>query len=82
MAPCELHRSCISVFRQRTKQGHDFRIWNDQLIRYAGYEREKPDKTRHIIGDPSTLEFTKVYTSLKPKYCFMYIAFLFRYVCG
>lgn len=30
------------------------RIWNDQLIRYAGYERDG-----EIIGDPSSVEFTK-----------------------
>lgn len=30
------------------------RIWNEQLIRYAGYEKEG-----HIIGDALSLEFTK-----------------------
>ena len=56
-------RSAITIFRQRTKPGHDFRIWNNQLIRYAGYEREKPDGTREIIGDPISLDFTKVCVS-------------------
>ena len=58
------YRSCITIFHQRTKPGHDFRIWNDQLIRYAGYEREKADKTHHIIGDPASVEFTKVHTCI------------------
>ena len=35
------------------------RIWNHQLIRYAGYETEK-----EIIGDSKSLEFTKVCESL------------------
>lgn len=34
---------------------HDVRIWNHQLIRYAGYETEKG-----IIGDPDSIAFTKV----------------------
>lgn len=54
-------RSTITIFRQRTKLGCDFRIWNEQLVRYAGYEREKADGTREIIGDPSSLDFTKVF---------------------
>ena len=53
-------RSTITIFRQRIKPGHDFRVWNELLIRYAGYEREKPDGTREIIGDPASLDFTKV----------------------
>lgn len=53
-------RSTITIFCQRTKPGHDFRVWNELLIRYAGYEREKDDGTREIIGDPASLDFTKV----------------------
>lgn len=58
-----IFRSTITIFRQRTKPGHDFRVWNEQLVRYAGYERETPDGTREIIGDPASLDFTKVYFS-------------------
>ncbi|MFA1643150.1 nitric oxide synthase oxygenase [Chryseomicrobium imtechense] len=39
----------ISIFHPNV------RIWNHQLLRYAGYEREG-----EIIGDPDSLEFTKV----------------------
>lgn len=41
-------RSTISVFDPSV------RIWNHQLIRYAGYET-----TTGIIGDPASVEFTK-----------------------
>ena len=34
----------------------DLRIWNSQLIRYAGYEQ--PDGS--VIGDPASVDFTKV----------------------
>ncbi|KAB0794374.1 hypothetical protein PPYR_11213 [Photinus pyralis] len=49
-------RSAITVFPQRTDGKHDYRIWNPQLISYAGYK--KPDGT--IIGDPQNVEFTDV----------------------
>lgn len=39
----------ITVFNPRT------RIWNHQLIRYAGYETE-----RGVIGDPHSVAFTRV----------------------
>ena len=46
----------MTVFRQR-KVGHDdFRVWNGQLISYAGYKNQ--DGT--IRGDPASLEFTQV----------------------
>ncbi|XP_066546931.1 nitric oxide synthase 3 isoform X2 [Amia ocellicauda] len=49
-------RSAITVFPQRS-QGHgDFRVWNPQLIRYAGYRQ--PDGS--IIGDPSNVELTEL----------------------
>ncbi len=35
------------------------RIWNEQIIRYAGYETENG-----ILGDPSSIEFTKVCQAL------------------
>lgn len=42
-------RSTISVFAPHV------RIWNHQLIRYAGYETEGG-----IIGDPASVDFTKI----------------------
>uniref|UniRef100_A0AAY5ET85 Nitric oxide synthase, inducible n=1 Tax=Electrophorus electricus TaxID=8005 RepID=A0AAY5ET85_ELEEL len=59
-------RSTITVFPQRTDGQHDFRIWNSQLIRYAGYQIE--DGT--VIGDPVNVEFTEICTQLgwTPKY--------------
>lgn len=49
-------RSAITIFPQRTDSKHDFRIWNAQLIRYAGYKQ--PDGT--ILGDPANVELTEV----------------------
>src|SRR5699024_1123567 len=47
-------RSTITVFPPR-KNGQDpLRIWNHQLIRYAGYELND-----EIIGDSASLKFTK-----------------------
>ncbi|SOC23294.1 nitric-oxide synthase [Ureibacillus xyleni] len=43
-------RPAITIFRE-----NDVRIWNYQLIRYAGYEGENG-----VIGDPDSIEFTKV----------------------
>ncbi|POI35892.1 hypothetical protein CIB84_000355 [Bambusicola thoracicus] len=59
-------RSAITIFPQRTDGKHDFRVWNSQLIRYAGYQM--PDGS--IIGDPASVEFTKLCIELgwKPKY--------------
>ncbi|XP_044141709.1 nitric oxide synthase, inducible-like [Bufo gargarizans] len=59
-------RSAITIFPQRTDGTHDFRVWNSQLIRYAGYEM--PDGV--IIGDPASIEFTELCMQLgwKPKY--------------
>lgn len=50
------HRSAITIFPQRTDSKHDFRIWNAQLIRYAGYKQ--PDGT--VLGDPANVELTEV----------------------
>src|SRR4030081_2485353 len=41
-------RPLISVFAAATPDGRGIRIWNSQLIRYAGYRQ--PDGT--VIGDP------------------------------
>ncbi|WP_210366688.1 nitric oxide synthase oxygenase [Bacillus sp. REN3] len=47
-------RPTITIFRQKMN-GHSVRIWNHQLVRYAGY------KTEHgSLGDPHSLEFTRV----------------------
>uniref|UniRef100_A0A8C5K494 Nitric oxide synthase n=1 Tax=Jaculus jaculus TaxID=51337 RepID=A0A8C5K494_JACJA len=59
-------RSAITVFPQRSDGKHDFRVWNSQLIRYAGYQM--PDGS--IRGDPANLEFTQLCIDLgwKPRY--------------
>lgn len=49
-------RSAITVFRARSEKNKDFRVWNPQIITYAGYKLE--DNT--IIGDPVNIEFTQV----------------------
>nr|QCX35683.1 Nitric Oxide Synthase 1b [Octopus bimaculoides] len=49
-------RSAITIFPQRTDGKHDFRIWNAQIIRYAGYKN--PDDT--VTGDPVSVEFTEI----------------------
>ena len=51
-----MSRSAITIFPQRTDGRHDYRIWNAQLISYAGYRQ--PDGK--IIGDPMNVEFTEV----------------------
>ncbi|KAM9320302.1 nitric oxide synthase, inducible [Gastrophryne carolinensis] len=59
-------RSAITIFPQRTDGKHDFRVWNSQLIRYAGFEM--PDG--RVIGDPASVEFTELCIQLgwKPNY--------------
>ncbi|XP_078535483.1 nitric oxide synthase, inducible [Lissotriton helveticus] len=59
-------RSTITVFPQRTDGKHDFRVWNGQLVRYAGYQMEDGS----FLGDPASAEFTQVCIDLgwKPKY--------------
>ncbi|XP_055327334.1 nitric oxide synthase-like protein [Paramacrobiotus metropolitanus] len=49
-------RSAITIFKQRNNPEQDYRIWNAQLIRYAGYRQEDGS----IIGDPASVEFTEV----------------------
>ncbi|GBP31541.1 Nitric oxide synthase [Eumeta japonica] len=49
-------RSAITVFPQRTDGKHDYRIWNPQLINYAGYR--EPDGT--VLGDPKSIKFTEI----------------------
>uniref|UniRef100_A0A4W5NR21 Nitric oxide synthase, inducible n=1 Tax=Hucho hucho TaxID=62062 RepID=A0A4W5NR21_9TELE len=59
-------RSAITVFPQRKEDRDDFRVWNSQLLKYAGYQM--PDGS--IQGDPSSVEFTKICIQLgwKPQY--------------
>ncbi|XP_065076781.1 nitric oxide synthase isoform X2 [Ochlerotatus camptorhynchus] len=47
-------RSAITIFPQRTDGTHDYRVWNSQLISYAGYKGQDGK----IIGDPMNVEFT------------------------
>ncbi|XP_062874328.1 nitric oxide synthase, brain [Trichomycterus rosablanca] len=49
-------RSAITIFPQRTDWKHDFRVWNNQLIRYAGYKQ--PDGS--VLGDPASVELTEI----------------------
>ncbi|TRY87492.1 hypothetical protein DNTS_035315 [Danionella cerebrum] len=49
-------RSAITIFPQKTDGKHDFRVWNSQLIRYAGYKQ--PDGS--ILGDPASVELTEI----------------------
>ncbi|MEM7125380.1 MAG: nitric oxide synthase oxygenase [Chloroflexota bacterium] len=48
-------RSTITIFRQAEPNGSSIRIFNSQLIRYAGYQQ--PDSS--VIGDPANVAFTK-----------------------
>ncbi|NXA56964.1 NOS3 protein, partial [Nothocercus julius] len=52
-------RSAITIFPQRVPGRGDFRIWNTQLIRYAGYRQ--PDGS--VLGDPANVDITEVGTS-------------------
>ena len=45
----------VTVFRKKPS----IRIWNNQLVRYAGYEKDN-----QIIGDSSEVAFTKICQSL------------------
>ena len=59
-------RSAITIFPQRTPHANrDYRIWNPQLISYAGYRQM--DGT--VIGDPMNVEFTEV------KFIFFWLIF-------
>nr|XP_023011652.1 nitric oxide synthase [Leptinotarsa decemlineata] len=53
-------RSAITVFPQRTDGKHDYRVWNPQLVSYAGYRQ--PDGS--VIGDPMNVEFTDLCVKL------------------
>ncbi|XP_050826335.1 nitric oxide synthase, endothelial [Serinus canaria] len=48
-------RSAITIFPPRAPGRGDFRIWNPQLIRYAGYRQ--PDGS--VRGDPANVDITR-----------------------
>lgn len=48
-------RAAMTIFPHRTDGLHDFRVWNGQIIKYAGYAM--PDGS--FIGDPFSVEFTE-----------------------
>lgn len=52
-------RPTISVFAPRMQDKPQVRLWNHQLIRYAGYETENG-----IIGDTASIELTRLCESL------------------
>ncbi|XP_054711021.1 LOW QUALITY PROTEIN: nitric oxide synthase, salivary gland-like [Uloborus diversus] len=58
-------RSAITIFPQRTDGLHDFRIWNNQLIMYAGYKKENGK----VVGDPANSDFTQLCQKLGWKGC-------------
>lgn len=46
------------MFPQRASGRGDFRIWNSQLVRYAGYRQQDGS----VRGDPANVEITEVGT--------------------
>lgn len=65
----------ITVFPSK-ESDTNFRIWNHQLIRYAGY-----DTKDGILGDRSSIEFTKSASSLvgsRPIVVLIYYRLLFK----
>ena len=48
-------RAVMTVLPPAAPDGTEIRIWNKQLVRYAGYRR--PDGS--VIGDPDTVSFTE-----------------------
>ncbi|MFB9761216.1 nitric oxide synthase oxygenase [Ectobacillus funiculus] len=57
-------RPTITVFSQKTPN-KTVRIWNHQLVRYAGYQTEQG-----VLGDPHSLAFTEtcIHLGWEPKY--------------
>ncbi|HET8682328.1 MAG TPA: nitric oxide synthase oxygenase [Micromonosporaceae bacterium] len=53
-------RPVISIFGQAVPGRPTTRIWNDQLIRYAGYRTEDGP----VVGDPKFVDFTEAVTEL------------------
>ncbi|OWK06584.1 NOS3 [Cervus elaphus hippelaphus] len=56
-------RSAITVFPQRAPGRGDFRIWNSQLVRYAGYRQQDGS----VRGDPANVEITEVGTGRRER---------------
>jgi nitric oxide synthase oxygenase domain/subunit len=54
----------ITVFPQRIRGRDDYRVWNSQLVSYAGYLQSDGS----IIGDPARVQFTRVCLYLKSFY--------------
>ncbi|WP_020615167.1 nitric oxide synthase oxygenase [Paenibacillus daejeonensis] len=48
-------RPTITIFEPVGQSGAQVRIWNHQLVRYAGYETPEG-----IVGDPASVAFTRV----------------------
>jgi len=46
----------VTFFPPNNDPAKVFRVWNSQLIRYAGYRQSDGG----VIGDPITVEFTEV----------------------
>lgn len=53
-------RSTITVFPPRREGMSDFRIWNSQVLMYAGYKQQDGS----VIGDPANVEFTQICQNL------------------
>ncbi|XP_038631288.1 nitric oxide synthase, brain-like [Scyliorhinus canicula] len=53
-------RSAITIFPQRSDGNKDFRLWNSQFFRYAGFSQE--DGT--VLGDGASVEFTELCLNL------------------
>jgi nitric-oxide synthase len=53
-------RPTMTLFRPWENTGNEIRIWNHQLIRYAGYG----NKAGETIGDPMNRELTEIVRSL------------------
>ena len=49
----------ITVFKPKKNEQNEIRIWNHQLLRYAGYETETG-----LLGDPVSLRLTKRCTDM------------------
>lgn len=53
-------RPTITIFKPADESSPGVRLWNEQLIRYAGYELKNGVKK----GDPASLEFTRICEAL------------------
>jgi len=69
-------RSSVTFFPPRTDSSKDFRVWNSQLIRYAGYRQNDGS----VVGDPANVEFTQVeyFYSFRHYWMCMYTAHFSR----